>query len=168
MPYYMYVGTSFHNIDDVLKQEQHELPIGNPSNYVKNTTIRPQMSLLPLPTHTEVASFLQKLLPTSSNAREVPFLFHTPRHLAYNPSLQQTSSVVLSITPTHGFYSAINDQSRSSAPVCFLHRPWTLDRKVLRRGSLVFSSHASFDEHLTVGWNTALARRIGLDLMSRP
>lgn len=124
------------------------------------------MSLLPQPTHTEITSFLQRLLPTSSNAREVPFHWHTPRHAAYNPSIRPTIAVVLSITPTPGFYSAINDRSRPSAPLSFLHRPWSLDRRAIRQGSLVLSCHASFDEHLTVGWNTELARRIGVDLTS--
>lgn len=124
------------------------------------------MALLYPPTHLEIVAFLQKHLPLSGNAREVPFLWHTPRHATYDPSNQTTATVVLSITPTPGFYRAINNPQRPSTPLSFLHRPWSLDRKALRKGSLVLSSHASFDEHLTVGWNLELAKRIGLDLTS--
>ncbi|PIA93676.1 hypothetical protein CB0940_04672 [Cercospora beticola] len=118
----------------------------------------------PAPTHAEITTFFQRLLPPSANAREVPFLWHSPRHPLYNPSLRNTTTVVLSITPTDGFYAANNDPMRPSAPLCFLHRPWNLERRALRRGSLVLASHASFDEHLTVGWNVSLARRLNLDL----
>ncbi|GIZ43470.1 hypothetical protein CKM354_000669700 [Cercospora kikuchii] len=118
----------------------------------------------PAPTHAEITAFFQRLLPPSANAREVPFLWHSPRHPAYNPSLRNTTTVVLSITPTAGFYTANNDPLWTSAPVCFLHRPWNLERRALRRGSLVLASHASFDEHLTVGWNASLASRLNLDL----
>ena len=124
----------------------------------------PKMPLYPVPTHTDLVAFFQRLLPVSTNAKEVPFLWHKPRHPAYNPSLRPTTAVVLSITPTPGFYEANNDTSKPSAPLCFLHRPWTLDRYALRKGSLVLANHASFDEHLTVGWNVALATRLGLDL----
>ncbi|USW54813.1 Putative GTP cyclohydrolase 1 type 2/Nif3 [Septoria linicola] len=124
------------------------------------------MPLLPQPTHTEITTFLQRLLPPSGSVREVPWLWHSPRHPAYNPSLRPTTAVVLSITPTNGFYEAIGDPTRHSAPLSFLHRPWNLDRRAVRKGSLVLASHASFDEHLTVGWNVALARHLELDLDS--
>ncbi|ORY08746.1 hypothetical protein BCR34DRAFT_589822 [Clohesyomyces aquaticus] len=48
--------------------------------------------------------------------------------------------------------------------VCFLHRPWALERNRVRRDTLVLSSHTSFDEHSMVGWNTVLAERIGMDI----
>lgn len=119
-----------------------------------------------LPTHFEITAHLQKLLPTSNNAREVPFFWHTPRHASYNPLSRSTTTVILGITATPGFYTAVNDKSRSSPAVCFLHRPWSLNRREVRHGSLILASHASFDEHLTVGWNAELAKRIGLDLNS--
>lgn len=115
----------------------------------------------PLPTHTDITAFFRRHLPPSLGpSREVEFFWHTPRHRNYNPSTQTVSSVVLSITPTPGFYAANN----SGASVGFLHRPWNLNRRELRPGSLVLACHASFDEHLTVGWNVALAERIGLDV----
>ncbi|KAF2217533.1 hypothetical protein CERZMDRAFT_30858 [Cercospora zeae-maydis SCOH1-5] len=122
------------------------------------------MPLSSAPTHAQIAEFFQRLLPPSANAREVPFLWHSPRHPAYNPSLRRTTTVVLSVTPTPGFYAVSNDPLRTSTPLCFLHRPWNLDRKALRPGALVLASHASFDEHLTVGWNMSLAHRLDLDL----
>lgn len=49
-------------------------------------------------------------------------------------------------------------------PLGFLHRPFGLDRRSLRRGSTVLSCHTGFDEVLSVGWNTVLAARLGLDV----
>ncbi len=86
--------------------------------------------------------------------------------------------IVLSITPTPGVYSLIGyplDQSTIGATVplptiyprplrslCFLHRPFNLDRRSVRKGTLILSSHTSFDEVLTVGWNLVLAERLGM------
>ncbi|KAF7189871.1 hypothetical protein HII31_08693 [Pseudocercospora fuligena] len=115
----------------------------------------------PLPTYADIIAFFRKYLPPSLGpSREVDFFWHTPRHRNYNPSTQAVTSVVLSITPTPGFYTANNVGSS----VGFLHRPWNLNRRKLKPGSLVLACHASFDEHLTVGWNVALAQRIGLDV----
>lgn len=50
----------------------------------------------------------------------------------------------------------------SSAPLAFLHRPFNLDRHRLPRNATVLASHTGFDELLTVGWNVALAERLGL------
>lgn len=122
-----------------------------------------------VPTHAELTTFLESFLPPSLNpetqAREVPFLYHTVRHRQYSPSKQLTSRIVFSITPTRGVYSALDASGpRYQSPVCFLHRPFNLDRRTVRYGALVLSSHKSFDEHLTVGWNTALGQRLGLNL----
>lgn len=115
-----------------------------------------------LPSHAELATFLETFLPPQSNVTDVPFLYHSPRHPLYSPTNSTTSRVILSITPTPGFYKAVNKPG--PAPVCFLHRPWTLDRRNVRRGSLVLACHESFDAHLTVGWNVELGRRLGARL----
>jgi putative NIF3 family GTP cyclohydrolase 1 type 2 len=39
-----------------------------------------------------------------------------------------------------------------------------LDRRSLRRGTLVLSSHTSFDEVLTTGWNPSLAQRLQINV----
>lgn len=121
------------------------------------------------PTHADVTNFLELFLPPSLNpatqAREVPYLYHTVRNPHYSPTTQLTSRIVFSITPTSSVYSALHASSpRHKTPVCFLHRPFNLDRRNVRRGSLVLACHKSFDEHLTVGWNEALAMRLGLNV----
>ena len=145
-----------------------------------------------LPTHAEITTFLQTFLPyqtptTSTSTRkdgtvstviksDVNFLYHSPRHPTYRPTRHVVSRVIFSITPTPGVYSnlhssslhsttqAHNQQNVRSSPVCFLHRPWSLDRKAVPRGALVLASHVSFDAHLTVGWNVALAARLDIDV----
>ncbi|ETN38952.1 uncharacterized protein HMPREF1541_06994 [Cyphellophora europaea CBS 101466] len=115
-----------------------------------------------LPAHTEVAAFLQGFLPPQANVTDVPFLFHTPRHPLYAPERQRVSRFIFGVTATTGVYAALNDADVRQAPACFLHRPWSLDRRRVRRGSLVFASHNAFDANLTVGWNEALGARLGL------
>lgn len=121
------------------------------------------------PTHAALTAFLSGFLPPSLNpttqAREVPYLYHTPRDRSHSPTTQLTSRVVFSITPTSGVYDALQAPSpRYKTPICFLHRPFNLDRRRVRRGALVLASHKSFDECLTVGWNEALAGRLGVDV----
>lgn len=125
----------------------------------------------PLPTHADLTTFLEAFLPPSLNpatqAREVPYLYHTPRHPSYSPTTQHASRIIFSITPTSGVYKALHATCpRHTTPVAFLHRPFNLDRRAVRRGALVLACHKSFDEHLTVGWNVALGQRLGLDLTS--
>ncbi|KAK4968084.1 hypothetical protein LTR28_002336 [Elasticomyces elasticus] len=112
-------------------------------------------------THASLAHFLASYFPT--RARDVLFLYHVPRSLAFNAQTAPVERIVLSITPTEGVYSAISRPS-ARAPLVFLHRPFTLDRSRVRRGTTVVSSHVGFDEVLTVGWNTALAARLGIDV----
>lgn len=116
------------------------------------------------PTHAEFATFIETFLPPLINITEVQYLYHTPRHPLYNPTKASFSRAVLSITPTPGFYAALNDTHVRPAPVSFLHRPWTLDRRSVRRGSMILASHQSFDTHLTVGWNTVLAERLNCNV----
>lgn len=121
------------------------------------------------PTHADVTTFLEVFLPPSLNpatkAREVPYLYHTVRNRAYSLTTQLTSRVVFSITPTSGVYAALHASNpRYKTPICFVHRPFDLDRHRVSHGALVLASHKSFDEHLTVGWNEALARRLRLDM----
>jgi len=71
--------------------------------------------------------------------------------------------VVFSITPTEGVYTALN-QHIKCPPLAFLHRPFNLERHRVRRGTTVLSSHVGFDEVLTVGWNTELASRLGVNV----
>jgi len=133
------------------------------------------------PTHSEVARFISSLLPPRSN--DVPLLYHVPRNHSYNFEGSPTEQVVLSVTPSPNVYDIIGawtDSSRSGTrgqrqgsegseerqphTIAFLHRPFDLDRNRIRDDLLVLASHTSFDEHLTVGWNPALAQRLGIDM----
>jgi putative NIF3 family GTP cyclohydrolase 1 type 2 len=116
----------------------------------------------PLPTHAAVTRFVASLLPFKEN--DVPLLYHVPRRRRYDAELAFLDRIVLSITPTPGVYPFIGHTEAYHPPrtVCFLHRPWQLDRRAVRGDTLVLSSHTSFDENLTVGWNPPLATRLGM------
>ncbi|CAE7207077.1 hypothetical protein P3342_011277 [Pyrenophora teres f. teres] len=130
------------------------------------------------PTHAVVTRFVESYLPFKEN--DVKRLYHVPRNPRYDPETAIVEQVVLSVTPTPGFYSLIGyplDESTvgSTTPfpqvhprlprtLCFLHRPFNLDRRNVRKGTLLLSSHTAFDEVLTVGWNTALAERLGMNI----
>jgi putative NIF3 family GTP cyclohydrolase 1 type 2 len=130
------------------------------------------------PTHAAVTRFIASLLPLKEN--DVPRLYHVPRNPRYDPETAVVDQIVLSVTPTPGVYSYIgytpeDTNNNPSVPhstfrprpprtLCFLHRPFTLDRRSVRRGTLVVSSHTSFDEVLTVGWNTVLAERLQMNV----
>jgi putative NIF3 family GTP cyclohydrolase 1 type 2 len=136
------------------------------------------MSRSKKPTHAAVTRFVETFLPPKEN--DVQRLYHVPRNPRYDPETAVVDQIVLSVTPTPGVYSLIGyplDETTvgSTAPfprihprpprtLCFLHRPFTLDRHGVRKGTLVLSSHTSFDEVLTVGWNTALAERLGMHI----
>lgn len=115
-------------------------------------------------TLTNVANYIYNLFPQRNG--EVDYLYHTPRHQRFRPHKIMATHIVLSITPTAGFYDAMNSGSGSAASMAFLHRPWTLDRRRLPRLATVVSSHKGFDEVLTVGNNTGLALRFGMDMAS--
>ena len=124
--------------------------------------------------------FIASLLPVKEN--DVSRLYHVPRNTLYSPDTAVVEQIVLSITPTPGVYSLIGyplnetnidpktpfpiTNARPPRTVTFLHRPFTLDRRSVRRGTLVFASHTSFDENLTVGWNPALAERLSISAHS--
>jgi putative NIF3 family GTP cyclohydrolase 1 type 2 len=130
------------------------------------------------PTHAAVTRFVEKLLPTKEN--DVERLYHVPRNPRYDAETAVIEQIVLSVTPTPGVYSLIGyplDESTMGSTVpfprmhprpprtlCFLHRPFTLDRRSVRKGTLVLSSHTAFDEVLTVGWNTELAKRLDVNM----
>lgn len=130
------------------------------------------------PTHAELTRFVSSFLPPKTN--DVSLLYHVPRVVSYSFETAPVDHVVLSVTPTTQIYDAIGEskkQRRAACPkrahseeppppstVCFLHRPYKLDRHRVRNDALVLASHTSFDEHLTVGWNTALAERIGINV----
>ncbi|KAJ8113508.1 hypothetical protein OPT61_g4369 [Boeremia exigua] len=117
---------------------------------------------MPLPTHAAVTRFVASLLPFKDN--DVPLRYHVPRRRRYDAELAFIDRIVLSITPTPGVYGFIGHAEvyRPLRTLCFLHRPWQLDRRAVRGDTLVLSSHTSFDEHLTVGWNPPLAMRLGM------
>ena len=112
--------------------------------------------------------------------KDVNFVYHSPRYRLLS-QLQESSPqsgirtlptdstlvsrVILSITPTPGVYQALN-KSCGPRPLLFLHRPFTLDRRRVPRGVTVLSSHTGFDEVLTVGYNSVLAARLGVDVDS--
>ena len=130
------------------------------------------------PTHAVVTRFVESYLPLKEN--DVQRLYHVPRNSRYDADTAVVEQIVLSVTPTPGVYSLIGaplgkSTIGSTAPVprihprpprtlCFLHRPFNLDRRNVRKGTLVLSSHSAFDEVLTVGWNTALAERLGMNI----
>jgi len=143
------------------------------------------------PTVGQISAFVQALFPVRNG--DIHFAYHSPRirhgsskTLAYlNPlhNRAPASRVVLSITPTTGFYTAINTTSGSKAdeseqpsqdskrsggppqtPLGFLHRPWALDRRGVPRRATVIANHKGFDEVLTTGNNVALGRRLGMDV----
>ena len=117
---------------------------------------------MPLPTHAAVTRFVASLLPFKEN--DVPLLYHVPRRHRYDADIAFLDRIVLSITPTPGVYPFIGHTEiyHPTRTLCFLHRPWQLDRRAVRGDTLVLSSHTSFDENLTVGWNPPLARRLGM------
>ena len=118
------------------------------------------------PTHAVVTRFVESYLPLKEN--DVQRLYHVPRNSCYDADTAVVEQVVLSVTPTPGVYSFIapvpHTHPRPPRTLCFLHRPFNLDRRNVRKGTLVLSSHSAFDEVLTVGWNTALAERLGMDI----
>lgn len=126
------------------------------------------------PTHAEVTRAIATILPVKEN--DVPRLYHTSRHPRYDAETAIVDQVVLSVTPTAGVYNLIgyppvdpiahssSFKQRPPRTLCFLHRPFTLDRRNVRKGTIVLSSHTCFDEVLTVGWNKVLASRLGMDV----
>ncbi|KAL6712677.1 hypothetical protein ACN47E_000554 [Coniothyrium glycines] len=127
-------------------------------------------------THGAVTRFFSSILPLKEN--DVPRLYHTPRHPRYDPETAVVEQIVLSVTGTPGVYSLIGynrDEQNTDAAMplrrpprtlCFLHRPFDLDRRAVRKGTLVLSSHTSFDEVLTVGWNPYLAERLSMNVVA--
>ncbi|CAK3827668.1 Hypothetical predicted protein [Lecanosticta acicola] len=110
-----------------------------------------------LPTTFELTGFLYTFFVPKAN--DIPFEYHKPLTRSFDASTFRVSSVVLSITPTTGFYTSLQHGTK----VGFLHRPFGLDRRSVPRLATILSSHKGFDEALTVGANTALAGRLGLD-----
>lgn len=129
------------------------------------------------PTHAAVSQFISNIIPSKTN--DVQLLYHVPRHPKYDSNHARVDQIVLSVTPTPGVYKLIGYEaaeraaqepaeaapSRPPRTICFLHRPFTLDRRQVRRGVLVSASHTSFDENLTVGWNTALANQLKMNVV---
>ncbi|KAI1078722.1 hypothetical protein F5B20DRAFT_201538 [Whalleya microplaca] len=117
--------------------------------------------LTPLPTIAQLSSYVQSIFPFRNE--DTPFIYHTPRLNRLNCRNRPAPHVILSITPTPGFYTALST-SAAPTPLAFLHRPWALDRRRLPRHATVLSCHKGFDEVLTVGNNAALASTLGMDL----
>jgi putative NIF3 family GTP cyclohydrolase 1 type 2 len=127
-------------------------------------------------THADVTRFIATLLPPKD--LDVSRLYHVPPTPGYDAEKAVVDQILLSVAPTPGVYASLGymrDETNVNAQgaranrrlprtLCFLHRPYTLDRINVRRGTLVLSSHTAFDEILTVGWNTPLAERLGMDV----
>lgn len=131
------------------------------------------------PTQSEVTRFISCLLPPKAN--DVSFLYHVPKSHGKDNSelLAPVDRVILSVTPTAQVYNAIghernpasgdktpqsHEATRTPYTIAFIHRPFKLDRSRIRDHSLVLSSHTSFDEHLTIGYNPTLAQRLDINL----
>jgi putative NIF3 family GTP cyclohydrolase 1 type 2 len=123
------------------------------------------------PTHAAVTRFIASILPPKEN--DVSRIYLAPRTSLYNPDTAVIEQLVLSISPTPGVYSQIEKRPKGAYPnapvsqwnsrtIAFLHRPFDLEPKNVRNSTLVLASHTSFDEHLTVGWNPALAEQLGM------
>lgn len=114
-----------------------------------------------LPTHAQIVDFFATILPPHS--QDVPLRWHVPRWSGYDADSIVVRDIVLSVTPTPGVFRRLDRLARGrQKAVCFLHRPFQLDRRALPKGSLVLANHKRFDELLTTGYNTALATRLGL------
>jgi putative NIF3 family GTP cyclohydrolase 1 type 2 len=114
-----------------------------------------------LPSHAQIIHLLNNVLPP--HPQDIPLQYHTPRWTGYDPSVVLVRDIVLSITPTPTVYEKLDQLARGrQKAVCFLHRPFQLDRRALPKGSLVLANHKRFDELLTTGYNTALASRLGV------
>ncbi|KAF2233251.1 hypothetical protein EV356DRAFT_503840 [Viridothelium virens] len=110
------------------------------------------------PTHTQISSFLSGFL--SPTSHDLPFHYHHPLHPLYNPSNNPVRHLVLALHPSITTYHLLS-QPHTAA---FLHRPFSLNRRRIRRGNLVLASHTAFDAALTVGYNIHLASHLGLDV----
>ena len=151
------------------------------SGAARATMITPQFTMQQHenPTFAAVNNYIASLLPLKEN--DISRLYHVPNTPLYDPETTVVEQIVLSITPTPGVYSFIGHHpsdkstctstkpcppacSRLPRTICFLHRPFNLERHRVRDDTLIISSHTSFDEALTVGWNPVLAGRLGLEL----
>ncbi|KAF1366130.1 hypothetical protein EJ07DRAFT_161168 [Lizonia empirigonia] len=121
---------------------------------------------MPLSTHAAVTRFVTSLLPLKEN--DVPLLYHAPRRRRYDADLALIDRIVLSITPTPAVYSFIGHTETYHPPrtLCFLHRPWQLDRRAVRGDTLVLSSHIlrrELDKWFCVqGYKGDATRKIGI------
>ena len=145
--------------------------LGIPTANLSTVSLNTPAAMSRRPTHAAVTQFIAAVLPPKAN--DVQLMYHTPRHPKYDANTARVDQIVLSVTPTPGLYDIVGyaawTESKTAIPrpsrtVCFLHRPFTLERRRVRSGTLVLASHTSFDETLTVGWNVALAGRLGLDV----
>jgi len=110
-----------------------------------------------IPNQAQIGTLIRSLLPTLET--DVQFLYHIPRYRNYDATQTRATNVVISVTPTAGVYSRLRPGT-----VCFLHRPFSLDRRRVPPGALVLASHTAFDEVLTTGLNGPLAARLGMRL----
>ncbi|KAI0159721.1 hypothetical protein GGR57DRAFT_458453 [Xylariaceae sp. FL1272] len=117
-----------------------------------------------LPTIAQLTAFIHSIFPLRNGDTKLEY--HVPRSWKFGARQIVTSRVILSITPTEGFYTSLTAASLSplSAPLAFLHRPWQLDRRRVPRHATVLSCHKGFDEVLTVGNNAILASLLGMDI----
>jgi putative NIF3 family GTP cyclohydrolase 1 type 2 len=147
-------------------------------------------------TQSTLIRFISSFLPPRPD--DVPLYYHVPNDGYHPFETTPVSQVVLSVTPTKNVYDLISNSNSSNSKslqisllradsqdaneralpdgqaqpgttIAFFHRPFTLDLPRLRNANvLVLASHTSFDENLTVGWNPALAARLGVDVTPSP
>ncbi|KAF2724655.1 hypothetical protein K431DRAFT_281609 [Polychaeton citri CBS 116435] len=123
--------------------------------------MKPVLRQAPLPEPPTIAaltSYISSFFPKNGN--DVRFLYHQPFVRNFDASVQRATRVVLSVTPTKGFYQTLGINTHLG----FLHRPFGLARKEVPRRATILACHKAFDEVLTVGWNLPLASRLGLDV----
>ncbi|KAI5813699.1 GTP cyclohydrolase 1 type 2/Nif3 [Pyronema omphalodes] len=111
------------------------------------------------PTLTSILPFLTTLL-TSSRSK-FPLIYHQlpPSSLSTSSLDPRIHTVLLALTPHPRVYQLLQTHRPE---ILFLHHPWKLDRSKVPEETIVVASHEAFDDRYTTGWNTALAKRLGV------
>lgn len=125
----------------------------------------------PLPTGETLQAFLRARfpLPPDEQETEVPALWRAPKNDAPNALISDLTLALdaraLPTRPQESEPSGDASDAEHGNHALFLHRPFDLPPFVWANAP-IFASHRGLDAHLSVGWNPALAREIGLQNVS--
>ncbi|KAM0718067.1 hypothetical protein Q7P37_006399 [Cladosporium fusiforme] len=120
----------------------------------------------PLPAKPCVERLVFSITPTEGVYNALGAAPQPPAPLDLNSPATTTASATTIPPPTNStlpIESTPHAAARKPFTAAFIHRPWTLSRARLPRGTTVWSSHKGFDEALTTGCNFALLQKLGLD-----